>query len=136
DGLGLSGRFPDRLRLWFRGRLRYLDRLVDRLDVDRPALRADVHRCLPSRGSEGVYAGGRGRSYSLTFCSSVSRWSSASRSSGPRSTPIRGIRRCIHFGNHQFASRSSSMVDGTRTIRTRVASTRMATASPSPISLI
>ncbi len=35
-------------------------------------------------------------------------------------------------GNHQLALPSSCMIEGTRTIRTRVASTRMATARPRP----
>lgn len=38
-----------------------------------------------------------------------------------------------HFGSHQFALPSSSIVAGTSISRTTVASTKTATASPSPI---
>jgi len=40
-----------------------------------------------------------------------------------------------HFGNHQLASPSSSMVAGTRIMRTSVASTRTAVARPMPNTL-
>ena len=40
--------------------------------------------------------------------------------------------RSSHFGSHQLASPSSSIVAGTSTIRTIVASTKIATANPKP----
>ena len=44
--------------------------------------------------------------------------------------------RSSHFGSHQFQSPISSIVAGTSTSRTSVASSAIATARPTPISLI
>ena len=46
-----------------------------------------------------------------------------------------GRRRSSHRGSHQLRSPSSSMVAGTSTMRTMVASTKIAVAMPIPISL-
>src|SRR5207344_2433316 len=53
-----------------------------------------------------------------------------------RSMLRRGSTRSSHRGSHQLRSPSSSMVAGTRTSRTSVASMSTATANPRPISLI
>src|SRR5690242_6286646 len=50
----------------------------------------------------------------------------------PSSIRILGRIRPSHFGSHQLAGPSNSMVAGTRTSRTSVASTNTATASPRP----
>src|SRR5207302_2401976 len=50
----------------------------------------------------------------------------------PSSMRILGRIRPSHFGSHQLAGPRSSMVAGTRTSRTSVASTKTATARPRP----
>src|SRR5207249_4326748 len=54
--------------------------------------------------------------------------------SGGASMLTRGTMRSSHLGNHQFAFPSSSIVDGTSTMRTTVASMKIAVARPRPSS--
>jgi 5'/3'-nucleotidase SurE len=69
-----------------------------------------------------------------SMSASASRSSSSSSSSDfCASTCTRGRMRSSHFGIHQFQSPSSSIVEGTSTSRTTVASTSTATARPSPM---
>src|ERR1700722_14226304 len=55
--------------------------------------------------------------------------------SGVTSTPMVGMVRSIHFGIHQLTGPRISMMDGTSNMRTMVASTSTAVASPSPKTL-
>jgi hypothetical protein len=54
---------------------------------------------------------------------------------GVTSTPMVGIERSKNRGIHQLAGPSSSMIEGTSTIRTRVTSSSTATAKPRPNTL-
>src|SRR5207245_481025 len=55
--------------------------------------------------------------------------------SGGAPTLMRGTARSSHFGSHQLALPSSSIVAGTSTMRTMLASMKIAVASPRPSSL-
>lgn len=76
--------------------------------------------------------GGRARSHSATG-RATSGWLAVVTVAGAADSRLTlGIHRSSQVGNHQLASPSSSIVAGTSTMRTMVASMKTAMARPSP----